>query len=210
MAFSIGNGTRQGGILSPHLFTRYIRELIYDVSYCVHVGCNIGGTFCNLLAYADDIVLLAPSWRALQQMINLLSGCAVATDMSCNVSKTVCMVFQPVCKRKFLGTEFPAFMLNGIALQFVTDFRYLGHLINNKLSDDYDINRAIRNLFVRTNILVRRNGKCSTSVKLALLRAYCICLYDVGLWRHYSNTVFNKLRSCYNKCVKIFVGFTRR
>ena len=50
VSFSIGNGTRQGGILSPHLFTRYIRELIYEVSYC-GVGCNVGGTYCNLLAY---------------------------------------------------------------------------------------------------------------------------------------------------------------
>ena len=33
-----------------------------------------------------------------------------------------------------------------------------------------------------------------------------MCLYDVGLWRQYSITVFNKLRSCYNKFVKIFLG----
>jgi hypothetical protein len=26
-SFAVGNGTRQGGILSPYLFTRYIREL---------------------------------------------------------------------------------------------------------------------------------------------------------------------------------------
>ena len=80
-------------------------------------------------------------------------------------------------------------------------------MVNNKLSDDDDINREIRNLFMRTNILVRRYGKCSTNVKLALFRAYCMCLYDVGLWRHYSTTVSKKLRSCYNKCVNIFVGY---
>ena len=26
-------------------------------------SCNFAGTFVNLLAYADDLVLLAPSWR---------------------------------------------------------------------------------------------------------------------------------------------------
>ena len=41
-AFTIGNGTRQGGVLSPYLFTRYIKELISEVSHC-GVGCNIGG-----------------------------------------------------------------------------------------------------------------------------------------------------------------------
>ena len=88
-AFTNSNGTRQGGILSPYLFTRYMRELIYDVSH-FGVGCNIGGAFYNMLAYADD-GLLAPSWGALQHLINLLSSCAAEIDMSCNASKTVCI-----------------------------------------------------------------------------------------------------------------------
>ena len=32
------------------------------------IGCNVGGICINILAYADDIVLLAPSWRGLQQL----------------------------------------------------------------------------------------------------------------------------------------------
>ena len=50
--------------------------------------------------------------------------------------------------------------------------------VNNKLSDDDDINRKIRNLFMHTNILV------NILLVLNLFRAYCMCLYDVGLWRH--------------------------
>ena len=40
--FTTTNGTRQGGILSPYLFSRYIRELLGDAvqSRC---GCCIGG-----------------------------------------------------------------------------------------------------------------------------------------------------------------------
>ena len=72
-----------------------------------------------------------------------------------------------------------------------------------------DIKREIRNIFMRTNILIKRYGKCSVNVKLALFRAYCMCLYGVGLWRHYSVTAFNKLRSCYNKCIKHFFGYPR-
>ena len=113
-----------------------------------------------MFAYADDIVLLAPSWRALQHLINLLSKCAIEIDMSCNVLKTVCMVFQPVCKRMSVASEFPAFLLNGNTLQYVSEFRYLGHIVNNIFSDDDDdIKPEIRNLFIRTNILVGRYGK---------------------------------------------------
>jgi len=34
----------------------------------IRVVCNVGGTFYNVLVYADDLVLLAPSWTALQQI----------------------------------------------------------------------------------------------------------------------------------------------
>ena len=37
-----------------------------------------------------------------------------------------------------------------------------------------------------------------------------MCLYDAAIWVYYSTTVFNKLRSCYNKCIKIFFGYNRR
>jgi len=57
--FCVGNGTKQGGILSPFLFTRYIRPLLTVISSS-SVGCHIGGIAVNIFAYADDIVLLAP------------------------------------------------------------------------------------------------------------------------------------------------------
>jgi len=55
--FRVGNGTKQSGILSPYLFLRYIRLLLYKI--CVSkIGCHIGGMAVNVFAYADDVVLL--------------------------------------------------------------------------------------------------------------------------------------------------------
>ena len=206
---NIANGTRQGGILSPYFFTRYIRELICTIAQS-NIGCNIGGLFYNILAYADDIILMAPSWKALQSLIDLMSLSTHDIDMQCNVDKTVCMVFNPTCKRLIVATEFPCFNLNNVALQFVKKFKYLGHMINNELSDNDDMKREIRNLFMRTNILIRRYSNCSLNVKLTLFKAYCMCLYDAGIWKFYSASVWNKLRSCYNKCIKMFFGYQRR
>jgi len=42
--FLLGNGIRQGGVLSPYLFSRYIRELLAEV-VSSNIGCNIGGIF---------------------------------------------------------------------------------------------------------------------------------------------------------------------
>ena len=66
------NGTRQGSLLSPYLFARYIRGLIFAVCNS-HIGCNIGGVFYNILACADDLVLLAPSWFALNKSFAIRS-----------------------------------------------------------------------------------------------------------------------------------------
>jgi len=68
--FTIENGVKQGGIVSPVL---YIYIYIYiDCIRESNVGCFIGNVFAGALAYADDIALLAISSRA---MIHLLLIC---------------------------------------------------------------------------------------------------------------------------------------
>lgn len=174
------------------------------------VGCNIGGIFINVLAYADDIVLLAPSWNALQQLLSVLEMHIADIDMTCNVKKTVCMIFEPKQRSRKMSVSFPQFKLGDSYLEFVKCFKYLGHMITDTLDDDLDIQREICNLFTRTNIVARRFGKCSTHVKITLFKEYCVCLYDAGLWSKYSGGMFSKLMSCYHKCIKFFFGFKRR
>ena len=96
--------------------------------------------------------------------------------MSCNTDKTVCMVFQPVCKKKTIARDFPPLSIGDTELKFVTEFKHLGHMINNDFNDNDDIKREIRNLFMRTNILKRLNAKCSANVKRSLFVAYYMCL----------------------------------
>jgi len=128
--FCVGNGTKQGGILSPFLFTRYIRPLLAVISSS-NVGCNIGGTAVNIFAYADDIVLLAPSWHALQDLLLLLDKCCKELGKLCNTNKTKCMILNPTGKTKIVSQTFPLFTIDGHCLQFVNEFRYLGYIISN-------------------------------------------------------------------------------
>jgi hypothetical protein len=207
-SFSIKNGTRQGGILSPVLFTRYIRELLQAI-VDTRIGCNIAGVMVNVLAYADDIVLLAPSWVALQFLIDILDFNINQIDIVCNISKTVCMVFKPICRHKVVCDKFPAFMLSGQCLQFIDEFKYLGHILNNNCTDDNDIKREIRNLYARTNVLKKRFSKCSIDVKLMLFKSFCLCLYDSALWTTFNSGSLDRLKACYNKCIKIFFGYLR-
>ena len=43
------------------------------------------------------------------------------------------------------------------------------------------IRREIKNLFVRTNMLISRFYKCSSNVKLTLFKSFCMTVYDVAL-----------------------------
>ena len=59
-SFMIRNGTRQGSVLSPYLYSRYIRDMLGAVANS-QIGCKIANQFINILAYADDLVLIGYS-----------------------------------------------------------------------------------------------------------------------------------------------------
>ena len=71
-SFKIRNGTRQGSVLSPYLFSIYI---VSSHAIDSGIGCFVGSLCCNIILYADDMVLLAPSWKALQNLINTCDAC---------------------------------------------------------------------------------------------------------------------------------------
>ena len=48
-------------------------------------------------------------------------------------------------------------------------------------------------------------------MKTVLFKAYCLCLYDASLWKRYHCSALKKMRSCYNRCIKLFFfGFKRQ
>ena len=57
--FSVTNGVRQGGILSPYLFNFYINDLSVRLNNC-HTRCVVGGKIINHTMYADDLVIFSP------------------------------------------------------------------------------------------------------------------------------------------------------
>ena len=69
-SFHATNCLRQGGILSPHLFNVYINELSIRLN-SQFFGCHINSICYNHLVYAEDTVLLAPSPKGLQMLIDM-------------------------------------------------------------------------------------------------------------------------------------------
>ncbi len=62
--FPVSNGVRQGGVLSPILFTIYVDDLLCGLER-LGVGCHWKSAFVGAVFYADDLALLAHSPSAL-------------------------------------------------------------------------------------------------------------------------------------------------
>ena len=84
--FSISNGVKQGGVLSPILFTIYIDNLIILLRK-FNIGCKIGNSFLGVFGYADDLTLLCPSLAGLKQMLNVCEDYAKEYNILFNASK---------------------------------------------------------------------------------------------------------------------------
>ena len=90
--------------------------------------------------------------------------------MTLNTQKTVSMVFSSI------ANEFLVFVVGGSPIKFVNQFKYLGHIVTDVLSDDDDILREVKNLFVPTNTPLRKFHYCSVSVKIVLFKLFFMTL----------------------------------
>lgn len=203
--YTIECGVRQGGITSPALFNLYVNALIVELSN-EHVGCHIDGICVNNLSYADDMVLLSASVCGLRKLIDICESYAVKHGLVYNLKKSKCMVFEVRSKH---GFHAPPVRLNGVILEKVTQFKYLGHMLTTDLKDNVDIDRERRALSVRANMIARRFARCSSEVKVTLFLAFCTSFYTCSLWVKYTRKSYGALRVQYNNAFRMLMGLPR-
>ena len=201
--FTVSNGVRQGGILSPLLFNVYMNDLSSELNN-LYVGCRVGGTMVNHLMYADELVLIAPTCSALRQLVTKCTLYSSEFDIVFNAQKTVCMLFQ---SKLFVIDSCPSIMLDNITLSFVKEYKYLGHIIVDNLKDDSDIQNQMKFLYARGNTLIRKFSYCSFHVKIMLFNSYCSPVYCCALWSESRKQSFSQIRVAYNRIFRMFLGF---
>ena len=124
--FLIANGVRQGGILSPKLFTLYMNGLSGALSLC-KAGCYINDQCMNHLMYADDICVMAPTAIALQKLLDVCYEYGITNDLIYNPLKSVCMAMP----RRF-KLYCPTVAIVDKYLKYVDTFKYLGFVFSDK------------------------------------------------------------------------------
>ena len=96
-------------------------------------------------SYADDLAILALSAGALNYLLHVCTDFAEENLIKSSPTKTVAMLIPP--SRYKFETK-PNVSLGTVLLSYVEKFRYLGHIINDEISDDSDIDREKRNLAI--------------------------------------------------------------
>ena len=149
--FPVGNGVRQGGVLSPILFTVYIDDLLYQLEK-IGICCYWKQHYIGAACYADDIVLLAPSPSALRHMLKTCSHVAEAHNLVFNAAKTQLIRFSSCSSLS--KVESPKFVFCGQSLVFSKSVFHLGHILTQDLSDNEDIISIKKDMCQKANYLL--------------------------------------------------------
>ena len=203
--FTITNGVRQGGILSPTLFSIYMDDLSFILSES-GIGCHIDDVCINHVFYADDLCLMASCAIALQELIGLCYAYSVDIDLNFNATKSYCVAFTP----KLYKLALPSLHINHFPISYTDSIKYLGYIFTSDNSDDAEMLRQMRLLYCRSNRLIRMFNKCSQNVLIELCRSFCTTFYCPYFWTQHKKATFSKFRVAYNNVYRKVFGLKRR
>ena len=203
--FTISNGVRQGGILSPSLFAVYMDDLS-SLLNASRIGCHISDVCINHVFYADDLCLMAPCAIALQELLNICYRYSVEVNLNFNATKSFCVASTP----KHYKLSLPPLFMNISPIMYTDSIKYLGFTFTSNHCDDADILKQMRMLYCRSNRLVRLFNKCSKPVLLELCRSFCTIFYCPYFWTNYKKTTLSKIRVAYNNVYRKILGVSRR
>ena len=200
----INKGVRQGGIVSPFLFKLYIDGLIERISLS-NVGCMLGLIRINILAYADDIVLITDSESNLKYLYNILNEEILKLRLMINKNKSKCMIFERPVKRD----KRKDILFGNDVIEVVENYKYLGYVVNCQLSDVPDVKQRLNDFNSKFNSVFRNFKNVSLETFLFLFSSYCLPEYGLNLWNTseiLSKQFFKCFETTFSNALKRILG----
>ena len=189
------NGVRQGGVLSPVLFTLYM-DMLFTRLEDSGVGCYLGHEFMGALGYADDGTILAPTVSSFRAMLRICEEFGEEYGVTYNGKKTVCLCFSG---RRHIDP--PSVTLNDVQLVWKSSPKHLGNIITTDLCDDEEIRFKKRDFVARANSVVCNFKLASREVCSQIFVAKYCHLYGCQAWGIKTKTLF-ELDVCWRKAVR--------
>ena len=196
-SFSVSNGVRQGGVLSPVLFTIYIDKLLLELRQ-LGVGCYWNSHFAGAYAYADDLAILAPSVSALRQMLRCCESFACLHGLKFNPAKTQLIKFSACVTG---SSTPPSIKFCDSLLTFSNTVIHLGNILSSDLNDSADILSKCRDMLTKFNALFSCFPNLDPSVLTNLFQSYCLSLHGSALW-NVSSSSLRTLEVSFNKILR--------
>ena len=194
---SILNGVKQGGILSPILFTVYMDVLLLRLKRA-GLGCHIGNFFMGSVGYADDVVLLAPTVHALKSMLNICDNFGTEYQVLFNASKYQLLHYST---SKVIIENI---VNNNQVIECKDAATHLGHIVG-PFAKTKVIQDGIDKFVTSLNGIIASFHDAYSDVKYRLFKAFCMSLYGCVLWDFDSNFM-SKFYVTWRKGIRRLLG----
>ena len=168
------------------------------------VGCSLIGYKTCIVAYADDIILLAPTYRGLQLLLDNLQALLTGLCLKVNADKSIYIVFK---HKAHTPVNSPNVSLNGKTLTRESNCKYLGVFLNENSNIGHDIDRITNSFLKQFNGMYSKFYFVDRSVLFYLFKSYTSSFYGIEVW--YEKILgyqLNRISVAYHKAVKRICG----
>ena len=177
----INRGVKQGGPLSPFLFSIYIDELSGRLDKD-EAGIIVGNMKINNILYADDLILICNNVFEMNRMLEITENYGKEYEIKFNPNKTNYIIFfdkQLSNQKEFIIDIQPVFQ--GEVVKRVEAIKYLGVWLDEQINFKIQLKKRKR-LFTYSYQQMKKCGiMCdliSTEIKLCYYKTYIRpCLY---------------------------------
>ena len=201
-SFQVLSGVRQGGPLSPALFNAFVNDNINKLKR-LGVGCRIGRHFVGLIMYADDILILSPTLRGLQKMLDTCTDLFNKKCLDFNVNKSSCFNIGSAAKYSLKPLK-----LQGADVAWSNSLKYLG--VNFTFGKDFkvEIKEMKRKFYASSNAILSKTKGFEELARLSLLQSHCLphLLYAIPALT-ISKMHINELNIAWNNIYRCIFGF---
>ena len=171
-------GVRQGCLLSPVLFNKFLERIRTDALEDHEGTVSIGGRTITNLRFADDIDGLAGEEEELANLVERLDNASTAYGMEISAEKTKLMTNNT----SGINTEIK---VNGQKLETVTSFKYLGSVTIDEGSKPEILSRIAQTTAALTRlkpIWIDKSISLSSKIKLMRSLVTSIFIYACESW----------------------------